>query len=617
MVVKFKPNSFYRAAGNVKPDVKSRIQFSYGAVTRISFNQAYNLANGQNGHVGRKLFALPSAVFSVARMVANVAYIVFVGLPFLLVGNVKPITQGAFRFVRNGEICAGKLLRIFNDRLGQYHVQKGEFNKKCYSLSMHESMRNTSAAERHQNTCNQLIAKFYDKNNPKILLGEFRKVFKSLNDENAAGELLLAHIANQKDNEFIEKLDRYDAVYFNNAKRQLTLAKIYEEKGAFDKAFKAIEDSPMPKSEKYEAFTKLGEKCVEANHLEVAFRICDRVRDFHQASMMPFFTKLVDACLKKNLYAKAMEIAKDNLFLYHLHKQFFIKGAVALIKDPLFNTNQELLSEMCRLEPNLMADVAARLLRSGDESHAKRAIAINFKSLIAEKLQMAPPSEKLKHASTHEKLTDQSFAAIKGLLLFGLIGQAVTLIQNTIEQCNEFSKPQPRPFHFNRANDDFFNDYFKRAHFPFFNNPNFGPNGFFFGANFFGQGANFNRGNPFAGANFNRGNPFAGANFNRGYPFARNEDPNLPKEVAQIKSLSPKNAALVALYQKCREAKPENYHKVFDLNQTFTAAELTKASRKYLLQAHPDKNPEEVDAANEITAVLTCIREALKPFAKG
>lgn len=636
MAVTFKASNYYKAAGNAQPAIKNRIQFSYGSVTRISFNQAYDAQKGQLGQVTRKLSALPSAMISVARMVANLGYMIFVGIPFLCAGNVKRITSGAFHLIRNGEMFAGKLIGIFNDRLGQYHIQKGRFQKTCYDLCVAQSSGNTSEKEKVEAKSDRLIAKFYNKDNPQLILQEFEKTFKSHNDIQVSGEHLLDHIAKQQDHEFIESLSNNGLMYFDHALRDLTQARIYFEKGMYEKAiglakkhnlFKKeaidlqiqcaeryieqgktkeaisiIELLPISNQNQSHICAKMAEKLLDADQLEEALRIEAKIL-FPSFLTDFFFTKLIGKCLDNDMLLKGMQIAQSKLS-GNAQLRAFVRCAQLLIKDPLFEKNTGNLTKLATTQPHLLVSLAATLLNSGDELHAKRAISMDFTIRLLKKHFPHPwlqpnQEESKKIEAIQEKLLLQTFATLKHELITGNLYSASALIQKTVSECYESPKAfraQQKPFGYNRANDaeDFFNNFFNNAQFPFFNGPQFGGNPFFFRANFpFGQRPHFNRGNPFA----------QGANFHQ----------PAEQKIIKMKVLDsePKNPALNALYSKCLASTPGKFHELFGLQASFTSAELTRASRQLLLKSHPDKHPNESAAANEITAFINSVKEEL------
>lgn len=139
MTVAFERNCFFFAERYARPQVNEQLHFSYSDMKRITFDAAYEDLQEHSKAWPRKLSAIPYALASIIRMVANLAYGLIVGIPLLLSKNPKPLQYALFLFLRNGEIAAGRIISLIDDRLGLYHVQKGQFHKSCYELSMHIS----------------------------------------------------------------------------------------------------------------------------------------------------------------------------------------------------------------------------------------------------------------------------------------------------------------------------------------------------------------------------------------------------------------------------------------------------------------------------------------------
>lgn len=139
MTVAFERNCFFFAERYARPPVNEQMHFSYSRIKRFTFNTAYEDLQEHSKAWPRKLSAIPYALASIIRMVANLAYGLIVGVPLLLSRNPKPLQYALFLFLRNGEIAAGRIISLMDDRLGLYHVQKGQFHKSCYELSMHIS----------------------------------------------------------------------------------------------------------------------------------------------------------------------------------------------------------------------------------------------------------------------------------------------------------------------------------------------------------------------------------------------------------------------------------------------------------------------------------------------
>lgn len=682
MPIKFDHNIFYHAAGNAQPVVKKRIQFSYGSsVTRISFNQAYDVCQGEKGAIARKAIALPKVLLSVARMVANLGYLIILGLPPLLVGNVKPLKCGAFRFVRNGEILAGHFLTIFNDRLGRYLVERGHYNKTCYSLSMNQSFKNGIDEGSIEKKCDQLIQLHKDANEPDLLIQDIRKTFKGEKAQFALQYLLKCAIQEHNHDLFMKIVksagvvisgpvkiqfalllleegnvdqfnDEIDTINFyvqenkqalrDTIKNQLDaghvktalkllkkhpydtayieevyakIAQIHMDKGDYENVLHVITKMPYMSDKanqirircathfyetgdvkkaievlsniradftlKKQELTKLCEKCIDADQLDHAKMIIDHIAYDVSVNCV---NKLVGKYVDREMFAEAHALVKLQLNWKGQEEPFLILTK-ALIKHPQFKSYKQLLTDICEdweglfKKDHLIVKVAFEFLRAGDEINTKRALSLLIGHLLQKvnfhSWEKPTNEEKEKLAEIQERLFNENYASIKILLDQQQLIKVEQLCRKIVDNCKEtVRKPKPQP-HIDPEN--FFNHFFN-------------------------------------GANFYQGNPFRNA-FNFNLPV----DKNLPQEVAKLKPLEikPKAPILLEYYNKCLDAEPKNYHQIIGLAESFTQDELKKASRTILVKIHPDKHPEEKDAANEITSVITCIWRALEPMAKN
>jgi predicted negative regulator of RcsB-dependent stress response len=622
MAVKFEKNCYFQSNGGVLPEVKSRIQFQYGNVTRVTFNQQYDLRHDNQHQIRRKFAAVPSALMTLARMVANLAFAAIFGLPSLVVGNTKPLKYGLFRFVRNGEILTGRLISIFHDRLGLYHIQQGQFQKACYALSMQKSFKNESWEDVVHQKSDPLIKKHYDKNNLVPVTQEIEKTFLKPDEQKLAFADLLDYAVQQKDVEFIKKIKQIKPFLFSNedlkiAEAQIQLemgnpdkaveslkyiysrnheanvilqrcSAIFYERGDINQAFEALDAISGDLKVKDNALIQLGEKCIQNNQLEAARKVANRFF-IYKDGYQQFVTNLIDKYLENKNCEAAFDCVKERLDS-PLRFTYYVKIARLLIKEP---SQEALLFEICNSYPlfhkreHFLISFAAELLQSNDPDGAKQAVILCFKKELIDRhfdyiSPNATETQRIKDLSL--RLGESSFVAIKHLLQTNQKEAAFKKVKQILDECQENPKdPKPEYRQYGRAQ------------------PGPSAENFF---NFFFNGANFN-GNPF-GQGFNH----------QGFNFAAPLDPNLPKVVAKLKPLevAPQAPILVEFYEKCLKAQPKNYHTIFGLEKSFTEADLKKASRSILVKIHPDKFPGEEKAANEITAVINGIRKSLEEW---
>lgn len=759
MVVRFKVNSYYQAAGNVIPPAKKSIRFSNAVVTKLSFNQNYAANGEQHGSVQRKFLALPSSMLSIALMVANLAYTAFIGIPLLLTGNIKPLKFGAFQLARNGEIFAWRLLGIFNDRLSQYHIQKGRFNISCYSLSMQKSIREGSVEETVREKCVELIEEHYDEKNPQKIHDACNKTFKTFEQRNIAIKIIgeyaaihkhlevLFHFENfaldaqknvfkrliatllleKEDYQKVQEVLKGFQIYYDDNKewikdtiqQQLKLEKmeavqilkkhcpieilkdihekiahLYCKQGLYDEAYafvrndywmsvqtkeeiikkcadhflakgdkrkakKFIRDVHWRTPEKHQELYNIAEKHLEENRLEeakvimyglieysplqqkLAARIAHYYCDHHMHEKAVKMTRkilLLDSKTKDEIlnicvdyYYHQKDIAKilealshgyldfrentlikvgekylaanqienvlkivNHLYFYNEPtQQFFQKVALklaenkkyaesinfcfiriegeresqtlrqiflSLLKDPQAYEHLSSIDTVCyrenRKNPRdpFLLQMASQLARSGDHTSAKRAVTFAIRGLLLEKHF----SLQFRRRSPSQELLLQSLAR-------KLANECFDSIIKLLEEGNRFEAHRKLQDLVNECDEDPIEAWDGSE--PDFNWDDSGK--------------------------------------------------KIPKKVAKISHVSnpPEEGILQDIYIKCAKAKPQNYHTIFGLNASFTMEELKTASRKLLIQMHPDKNPKHPEAANEVTAVLNCMREALFPTA--
>lgn len=84
--------------------------------------------------LGTKVTALPRALWSgVIKSMYHLAKAVFFGLPAAPFDYARSFRVEIFSFVRDLQEAFGRILMIFNDKVGLYHVQQAQFYKEAYS----------------------------------------------------------------------------------------------------------------------------------------------------------------------------------------------------------------------------------------------------------------------------------------------------------------------------------------------------------------------------------------------------------------------------------------------------------------------------------------------------
>lgn len=121
---------------NVLKDSKDTIKFNCGDPNYNEFLKKYESDRncfGFSGKVaknstGRKFKAIPNMVYGLIKAIGHLFLTLVCGV------SLKPAPAKAciFAIGRDFEEIYGNFIAIFNDRLGLYHIQQAEFQKKCY-----------------------------------------------------------------------------------------------------------------------------------------------------------------------------------------------------------------------------------------------------------------------------------------------------------------------------------------------------------------------------------------------------------------------------------------------------------------------------------------------------
>lgn len=107
--------------------VKDHHHFQIGSVSPKHFSEKYT----SKGWIGRKVIALPAALWS-AVVVATLH--VFRAIFTATWNRDIYLKLCRYRVVRDYQEAWGRLSALFNDRYGSYHIQEGQFHKRCYDF---------------------------------------------------------------------------------------------------------------------------------------------------------------------------------------------------------------------------------------------------------------------------------------------------------------------------------------------------------------------------------------------------------------------------------------------------------------------------------------------------
>lgn len=751
MAVNFKRTHFYKAAGNCIPAVKHSIQFSYSAVTKISFNKAYD---AQKGNIRRKLTALPLAVVSLARMVANLGDLLIQGLASPFTRNVRPLKNGAFQLIRNGEIFAGRIVGIFNDRLGQYHVQKADYNKSCYALSMQKT-----AADAVQEKTATLIQAHYDVNNPQKIVEEIERTFKSPNDQKMSLKAVLEDAGRKKDLEFLKNV-RIDRKHYLDGEIKKNLIPIFLESRDLQKVREALKGSFLNDIYNLDWLQKTIQKQLDLENLE-AVLILMKKPVLKMEVLENFNEKIAHLYCKKGMYDEACDFVKEEFWITDRCKEEIVNicakhfkavGELKKAKKAFHKMNWKTLEQVIEkariAEQYLKVDrfEEAKAILRGIAHHIdiqqklaskiayyycnhgmhKKAVRMTQKVLLlddktieniltvcidyyfeihdmaraiqalsgtygefrenslirlAEKCLAANRIEDALRIVNHlsyfaEKtqvycqnvcIKQAEMGNYEAAIRFCRIRLEGIRLEQTIRQITTLLLKDPKiDQYLHLINELCSFDHHRNPHDPLLihvaanliqaGDDRTGKKAlFFFIRHLLLQKHRFLNIDPspteekrlqhitekLTERNFERckrwlftDNPFQVKVFlldavdqcdeevkdSFDFPddaFFDEFGRKLPKEVAKIKILNapPKAPHLKKLYELCLKAEPSNYHQIFGLNREFTEDELNRVSKKLIILTHPDKNQNEIEAANEISKILTCMRVELHRIA--
>jgi hypothetical protein len=108
---------------------KSFLQFEYVSVSVDEFNAKYV----EKGWFGRKFSTIPLALLGVVKVIYHTACAIFGGFVKALTDDGVYASAQRFNIQRDCQEIYGRFISLYNDKLGQYHIQESSFNKSCYA----------------------------------------------------------------------------------------------------------------------------------------------------------------------------------------------------------------------------------------------------------------------------------------------------------------------------------------------------------------------------------------------------------------------------------------------------------------------------------------------------
>lgn len=111
----------------------SPLKFKFFSVNLKNFSYNYT----PNGRLKRKIIAIPALILS---GVVKSTFHVFKGI-FFSFFRYKYIKKQSFYLIRDFQESFGWFITLFNDKIGQFHLQESNFHKKSYELCTNRNLQ--------------------------------------------------------------------------------------------------------------------------------------------------------------------------------------------------------------------------------------------------------------------------------------------------------------------------------------------------------------------------------------------------------------------------------------------------------------------------------------------
>jgi hypothetical protein len=107
--------------------------FQYEGATYKNFARYYKSCHGSTGWFHRKLIAIPAAAFTLTiKTTYHLALAFFIGIPIAFIGPEQFFFRKIYAYVRDLQEASGRILTLFYDKVGLYHIQESQFHKQLY-----------------------------------------------------------------------------------------------------------------------------------------------------------------------------------------------------------------------------------------------------------------------------------------------------------------------------------------------------------------------------------------------------------------------------------------------------------------------------------------------------
>lgn len=118
-----------RGALSIGKYARANPQFQYSNVSYKDYSEAYS----EKGWRTRKIIALPAALWSgIVKTIYHIGELLMALLASIGGNQSLQLRASAFRVVRDLEEGFGRLVSLFHDKYGSYHIEQSTFHNACY-----------------------------------------------------------------------------------------------------------------------------------------------------------------------------------------------------------------------------------------------------------------------------------------------------------------------------------------------------------------------------------------------------------------------------------------------------------------------------------------------------
>lgn len=110
---------------------KHRLQFHWKGVDYKKFSEQYQ----SQGWLKRKVFVIPSVAWTaLIKIPFDTILTAISALPLIACNREMTFFRNVFYIVRDFQELFGKILALFYDRMGKFHIEESLFHRMCYNV---------------------------------------------------------------------------------------------------------------------------------------------------------------------------------------------------------------------------------------------------------------------------------------------------------------------------------------------------------------------------------------------------------------------------------------------------------------------------------------------------